>query len=73
MVTSATIAQVIKTRFRLVQLPFDLTMTDAGLKHEDLLTLHQLLARNFYHAPKDVRFTDTVYTLTEKINDKEGN
>lgn len=73
MVNSATIAHVIKERFRLAQLPFDLTLADAGLKHEDLITLHQLLARKFYRAPKSVMFTDTVYTLTEKINDKAGN
>ena len=73
MVTSATIAHVIKERFAIAHLPFDLTLVDAGLKHDDLLTLHQLLARKFYRAPKDVKFTDTVYTLTDKLNDKARN
>jgi hypothetical protein len=67
MVTSATIAHVIKQRFRLAELPFDLSMNDAGLKHEDLLIIQQVISHKL-SKHLEVSLNDTVYTITNKIN-----
>lgn len=67
MFSAATIAHVLKQRFKLKELPFDTTLADAGLGQSDLITVQQ---RIWHTLGKTVEVTlaDTVYTITDKVN-----
>lgn len=68
MITPQLVRAVIEQRFRLTQLPLNVQLSDCDLNHNDLLQLRSELNKQF---TKDAlpTFSDTIYTLTDKLNE----
>ena len=70
MTTPETIRSLITTELRLKDLPMNLSFHEAGLSNNDFQRITVLLNKKFQRTVATIKYSDTVYTLTDRFNGK---
>ena len=70
MITDNQLQSIIKTTCRLQQVPMNATFNELGLSAAQLQKVQKRFIDIFHRTTKDLKFSDTVYTVTEKLNGK---
>ncbi len=70
-ITENTVKTVVKETVRAAEpFPMNMSFHELGLHNADLVRVQQRLAKVFNKTVSTVFFTDTIYTLTERLNGK---
>lgn len=69
-ITEHHVRAVVKEKSNLKDVPFDATFFDLGLTNAHLQQVQARLGKMFNRTVSTIFFTDTVYTLTDRINGK---
>jgi len=70
MIEPERIRAVIKSVGKLSDCPMGASMHQLGLKNADLQKIQYMIARHHQYTVSDIFYSDTVYTITDKLNKK---
>lgn len=66
-ITEAKVRAVVKSALNLAEAPMNKTMHELGCSNADLVKIQQRFARAFNKSVSTVFFSDTIFSLTEKL------
>ncbi len=66
-ITDNTVQTVVKNTMKLEVVPMNISFHELGLHNADLIKVQQRLAKTFNKTVSTVFFTDTIYSLTERL------
>lgn len=69
-ITEHHVRAVVKEKSNLKEVPLDATFFDLGLTNAHLQQIQARLSKLFNRTVSHIYFTDTVYTITDRINGK---
>jgi hypothetical protein len=72
-ITAQDVRAVVKVQTNLKDIPMDATMHHLGLTNAQLQQVQSRLIKMFNRTVSTIYFSDTIYTLTDRINGKETN
>ena len=69
-ITAADVRGVVKAQTHLKDVPFDATFRDLDLTNAQLQQIQSRLIKIFNRTVSTIFFSDTIYTLTDRLNGK---
>jgi hypothetical protein len=70
MITQTEVQSIVKSVCRLADVPMNENFKNIGLSSVQLQNIQKKFIDVFKKTTKDVKFSDTIYTLTDKLNGK---
>lgn len=69
-IAPVSIQRIVKRKLGIEQCPFNETLADLGAKEGHLLLIEQSIQLHHNATAKGITLRDTVYTITDKCNEK---
>lgn len=70
MISPESVSSIVKRIGKLKEAPMNLELNDMGFNNEGLRKIQIAFTTAFNFTVADVYFTDTIYTLTDRLNKK---